>query len=138
MIKLRVNCPLCNQNVEITLDDDVAKKQEYFPFEYLNIHGCPEHAMMLYIDESLTVRESVVYEEIDIAQSKMPGQEEELEEEQLCAICLMEVIPGIDEVELCPNKHVVHKECLAQWLGHSPICPKCNSKFPQALIEKYC
>ena len=129
---LKVHCSICDKQIDVVVPTNLAEDREYYPFEYLNIHGNPEHGLMLYIDENLTVRETMVYEEINMAREKIPEQKE-----QLCQICLMDIMEGLDVVYDCPNKHPVHEDCLKEWLKHSKTCPKCHSPYSKDVLEKF-
>ncbi|MBD3339578.1 MAG: hypothetical protein GF353_10740, partial [Candidatus Lokiarchaeota archaeon] len=45
-----------------------------------------------------------------------------------CIICHLEITDPNNLFE-CPNNHPVHKECLIEWLQHSPNCPLCNEPY---------
>ena len=126
---LKVHCSICSKQVEVVVPINLAENRDYYPFEYLNIHGNPEHGLMLYIDENLTVRETMVYEEINVAEEQIPDQDE-----KLCQICMMEIIEGIDTVNYCPNNHAVHCDCLKEWMKHSKKCPKCNASYSKDIL----
>jgi hypothetical protein len=69
--KIYTTCPLCqNKTITIEVKEDLAENQEYYPFEYLNIHGDPPHALMLFLDRNLSVRDSMPYDDIDIAKAQ--------------------------------------------------------------------
>ena len=67
---IRTNCSLCNKIIEIDVPDDLAKDRDYYPFEYIHIHGKPEHVLMLFLDQNLAVRESVVYKDMQHIKEK--------------------------------------------------------------------
>ncbi|MBD3197010.1 MAG: hypothetical protein GF317_18295 [Candidatus Lokiarchaeota archaeon] len=54
-----------------------------------------------------------------------------------CIICHMQTIEGLDKIEKCPNGHIVHFECLKEWLIHSLNCPLCNDKYSPHVISKF-
>ncbi len=64
------NCSMCKKTIEIDVPDDIAKDREFYPFEYIDIHGDPEHALMLFLDQNLSVRDAIVYKDLKIAQTK--------------------------------------------------------------------
>lgn len=68
--KILANCSMCKKTVTIDVPEDLAKNREYYPFEYINIHGDPEHALMLFLDQNLAVRDAIVYKDLKIAQTK--------------------------------------------------------------------
>lgn len=67
--KIVVNCSACNSNIELKIPINVAQNREYYPFEYIDIHGSPQHALMLFLDKHLTVRDTVVYTDLSVARS---------------------------------------------------------------------
>ena len=73
MIKKKIiyaNCSMCRASIAIEVPEDIAKNREIYPFEYIDIHGDPEHALMLFLDQNLSVRDSIVYKDLKIAQQK--------------------------------------------------------------------
>jgi hypothetical protein len=71
MKKIYATCPLCqNKTITIEVNENLAENQEYYPFEYLNIHGDPPHALMLFLDKNFSVRDTMPYEDIDIAKAQ--------------------------------------------------------------------
>ena len=70
MKKVYANCSICKSQLTIELSTDIAKDREFYPFEYINIHGNPEHALMLFLDQNLAIRESIAYKDLSIAQKK--------------------------------------------------------------------
>lgn len=68
--KVTTNCSICQKNIEIEVPEDIAKDREFYPFEYIDIHGDPEHALMLFLDQNLSVRDAIVYKDLKIAQKK--------------------------------------------------------------------
>lgn len=68
--KLSANCSVCKRIVEIEVPDDLAKGREFYPFEYIHIHGEPEHALMLFLDQNLAVRDAIAYKDLTVAQKK--------------------------------------------------------------------
>ncbi|NVM53175.1 MAG: winged helix-turn-helix transcriptional regulator [Candidatus Helarchaeota archaeon] len=70
MKKLYVVCKLCNKQLTIEVSEDIAKDRDYYPFEYIDIHGDPEHALMLFLDQNLAVREAIAYRDLRIVKQK--------------------------------------------------------------------
>ena len=69
--KIYTVCALCqNRTIKIEVDKDLAENREYYPFEYLNVHGNPPHALMLFLDRNLSVRDKMVYSDLHIAKSQ--------------------------------------------------------------------
>jgi len=68
--KITVNCSYCKERIEIEIPLDAVKDREYYPFEYINVHGSPEHALMLFLDQNLLVRDTMVYEDLNIAKQQ--------------------------------------------------------------------
>ena len=67
--KIVVNCSACNSNIELKIPLNLAQNREYYPFEYIDIHGSPQHALMLFLDKHLTVRDTMVYADLSVARS---------------------------------------------------------------------
>ena len=67
--KIVVNCSACNSNIELKIPISLAQNREYYPFEYIDIHGSPQHALMLFLDKRLTVRDTIVYTDLSVARS---------------------------------------------------------------------
>ena len=129
---LIVDCSLCNKRIEIKVPVDLAKNREYYPFEFLNIHGNPEHALMLFIDKNLIVRDTIVYEDLTFIKSKEKAEKEK--KKQVCNVCLMEITDGIDISIECPNGHLLHDDCFKEWIQYSKTCPKCKKPYPNDLL----
>ncbi len=70
MKKLYANCQICKKQITIEVPEDIAKDREYYPFEYIEIHGEPEHALMLFLDQNLAVRDAIAYQDIQIVKKK--------------------------------------------------------------------
>ena len=68
--KIIADCSACRKKVEIQVPEDIAKNRDYYPFEYIDIHGDPEHALMLFLDQNLSLRDTMVYKDLKIAQQK--------------------------------------------------------------------
>ncbi len=68
--QLKVDCTVCKKTVIITVPVDIVVGREYFPFEYLDVHGSPEHALMLFLDANLAIRDTKVYEDLKIAKQE--------------------------------------------------------------------
>jgi len=54
-----------------------------------------------------------------------------------CIICHLGIIKDLDKYEACPNGHLVHYECLKEWLVHSLTCPLCQEKYADSVITKF-
>ncbi len=63
-------CKLCNKQISIEVPADMAKDRDYYPFEYIEIHGEPEHALMIFLDQNLAVRDSIAYSDLRIVKTK--------------------------------------------------------------------
>lgn len=73
MVKTKIistHCSVCQKMVSIEVPEDLGKDREFYPFEYIHIHGAPEHALMLFLDQNLAVRDAIVYKDLKIAQKK--------------------------------------------------------------------
>lgn len=68
--KIRVFCSECKKNVELKVSKTLAQNRDYYPFEYINVHGDPEHALMIFLDAHLTVRDVMVYLDVALAKRK--------------------------------------------------------------------
>jgi len=68
--KITVNCEICEKKISVEIDPSIVKEKDYFPFEYIHIHGKPEHAVMLFIDKNLVCRDTVVYRDLAIAKKQ--------------------------------------------------------------------
>lgn len=68
--RLYAICKICNKQLTIDVSADLAKDREYYPFEYIDIHGDPEHALMLFLDKYLVVRDAVAYSDLRIVKNK--------------------------------------------------------------------
>ncbi len=68
--QIKVDCTVCKKTVVISVPVDIVVGREYFPFEYLDVHGSPEHALMLFLDANLAVRDTRVYEDLKIAKQE--------------------------------------------------------------------
>ncbi|MFW9781800.1 MAG: hypothetical protein ACFFFB_05895 [Candidatus Heimdallarchaeota archaeon] len=62
--KIRAYCKLCKSTITLEIPVDIVDEKKYFPFEYIFIHGKPEHALMLFLDANLSVRDEVVYQDL--------------------------------------------------------------------------
>ena len=49
-------CEKCKARVAIELPADIASRYTVFPFAYTYIHGDPPHALIIYLDQTLTER----------------------------------------------------------------------------------
>jgi hypothetical protein len=54
-----------------------------------------------------------------------------------CIICHLGIIEGIDSSQDCPNGHLVHTDCLKEWLVHSLNCPLCRDPYSDQIINKF-
>ena len=54
-----------------------------------------------------------------------------------CIICHLDIIIGIDSSQVCPNGHLVHTDCLKEWLIHSSNCPLCSEPYPKQVITQF-
>ena len=44
MKTLYANCKICQKQITLTVPVDLAKGRDFYPFEYIDNHGEPEHA----------------------------------------------------------------------------------------------
>jgi len=51
-----------------------------------------------------------------------------------CIICHMNINEEEDPKQ-CPNGHLVHKDCLIEWLTHSKTCPLCSEPYSLEIIQ---
>ncbi len=49
-------CEKCKARIAIELPADIASRHSVFPFAYTFIHGNPPHALIIYLDQTLTER----------------------------------------------------------------------------------
>ena len=68
--KIRVFCSDCRKNIHIEVPYNLADNRDYYPFEYINIHGSPEHALMIFFDAHLSIRDAMVYQDIAFAKKQ--------------------------------------------------------------------
>lgn len=54
-----------------------------------------------------------------------------------CIICHLGIIGGNDSSQHCPNNHLVHTDCLKEWLVHSPNCPLCREPYSDQVINTF-
>ncbi|MHA2183449.1 MAG: hypothetical protein ACXAAI_00515 [Promethearchaeota archaeon] len=57
-------CSLCKRTLNLEIPVTIVDEKKYFPFEYIFIHGKPEHAIMLFLDANLSVRDEAVYTDL--------------------------------------------------------------------------
>jgi hypothetical protein len=62
--KIRAYCKYCKGTITLEIPFNIVDEKKYFPFEYIFIHGKPEHALMLFLDANLSVRDEVVYQDL--------------------------------------------------------------------------
>ncbi|MFW9822583.1 MAG: hypothetical protein ACFFE4_06595 [Candidatus Thorarchaeota archaeon] len=62
--KIRAYCKFCKKTITMEIPTNIVEEKKYFPFEYIFIHGKPEHALMLFLDANLSVRDEVVYQDL--------------------------------------------------------------------------
>mmetsp|Transcript_9131 Transcript_9131/g.6487 ORF Transcript_9131/g.6487 Transcript_9131/m.6487 type:complete len:104 (-) Transcript_9131:235-546(-) len=62
---------------------------------------------------------------------------------QTCAICTLDFSPPCFVSELaCHPKHIMHKDCLEDWINHNKskgktaICPICRVEIDESKIKK--
>lgn len=67
--KIVVNCSACNSPIELKIPINIAEDREYYPFEYIDIHGSPQHALMVFLDKHLTIRDTMVYTDLSVARN---------------------------------------------------------------------
>ncbi len=63
-------CPICKKTVFIKLSSDLVLNRKYYPFEHLYIHGKPKHALLLFLDANLAVRDKIPYNDITLAEKE--------------------------------------------------------------------
>jgi hypothetical protein len=63
--------------------EDLAKNRKYYPFEYIDIHGDPEHALMLFLDQNLALRDTVAYSDLRIVSKRKSEYESVLKMSEL-------------------------------------------------------
>jgi hypothetical protein len=62
--KIMAYCSLCKRTLNLEIPVNIVDEKKYFPFEYIFIHGKPEHAIMLFLDANLSVRDEAVYTDL--------------------------------------------------------------------------
>ena len=65
-------CEKCKARVAIELPSDIASRYTVFPFAYTYIHGNPPHALIIYLDQTLTERGHEVSDIHGISSEKSP------------------------------------------------------------------
>ncbi|MBN2156850.1 MAG: hypothetical protein JW776_12475 [Candidatus Lokiarchaeota archaeon] len=63
-------CNICDKQVEVIVPADLAEDRESYPFGYVDVHGDPQHALMLFLDYHLNVRDARSYSDVKIAREK--------------------------------------------------------------------
>jgi DNA-binding transcriptional ArsR family regulator len=63
-------CSICDKQVDVIVPADLAEDRESYPFGYVDVHGEPQHALMLFLDYQLNVRDAKAYTDIKIAKEK--------------------------------------------------------------------
>ena len=66
-------CSICDKQVDVVVPADLAEDRESYPFGYVDVHtseGHPQHALMLFLDYQLNVRDAKGYSDIKIAKEK--------------------------------------------------------------------
>ncbi len=117
------DCSVCKKRIEIKVPVHLAEDREYYPFEFINIHGNPEHALMLFIDKNLTIRDTMVYEDLHILKERKKPMDVW---DKICSVCKMEIDLELETVRKCVNGHSIHEDCYNEWIKHSSSCPKCK------------
>lgn len=69
-------CKICKKLVTIQVADDLAKNRETYPFEYIDIHGTPEHVLMMFLDQNLSVRDAIAYKDLNFVKQKSTAFQE--------------------------------------------------------------
>jgi len=54
-----------------------------------------------------------------------------------CIICHINIDETADSYHSCKNLHLVHNDCLAEWLTHSQSCPLCSEPYSSSLIKQF-
>jgi len=54
-----------------------------------------------------------------------------------CIICHLEIVENLNSHFKCTNEHLVHRNCLAEWLLHSQNCPLCTEPYTQDVINQF-
>lgn len=70
---IRSYCGICDKEVDVVVPADLAEDRESYPFGYVDVHtseGHPQHALMLFLDYQLNVRDAKAYSDIKIAKEK--------------------------------------------------------------------
>ena len=70
MKKVYTECGACKGTVQILIPTDIAEGHDHYPFEYIDLHGSPEHALMLFLDRNLQVRGTKVYADLKVARKE--------------------------------------------------------------------
>ena len=65
--KVQVFCSACGKNLYLEVPYNLADNREYYPFEYIHIHGDPQHALMMFFDAHLAIRDAIAYNDIVFA-----------------------------------------------------------------------
>ncbi|KAJ3675615.1 hypothetical protein LUZ60_004657 [Juncus effusus] len=58
------------------------------------------------------------------------GSQKKLASEDLCAVCLEELVRGKEKVTWLPCSHKYHSDCVLPWLASHPDCPCCRTTVP--------
>lgn len=54
-----------------------------------------------------------------------------------CLICHLKIIKETDFYDSCPNGHLIHENCLKEWLLYSTNCPLCREPYSSSVIQKF-
>ena len=123
--EIKVICPICKASKLINIKKSIIKQSSQLTtISIPEGKVCPHH-FQAFVDKNFKVR---AYQKIDYTYESINN---------ICEICLMEIIEGIDDVYECPRRHQVHEDCLKTWLDHSSKCPKCQSPYAKDIIEKF-
>ncbi len=63
-------CNICDKQVDVIVPADLAEDRESYPFGYVDVHGEPQHALMLFLDAQLNVRDAMAHSDVKIAKEK--------------------------------------------------------------------
>ena len=68
-IKRTLTCPGCNETIELDFGEETIQKfngvqKDIIP--YVCVHGNPQHAMLVYIDNNFNVRSKSLIESVEI------------------------------------------------------------------------
>jgi hypothetical protein len=66
-----LKCPVCQEDLKIMVQKDIANEIIRYPFEFVDIHGTTPHGLTLYIDKHWNVRGMEIFKNINLPEHIM-------------------------------------------------------------------